>query len=229
MPLDLASLSFPGLTAPRRRATAALMRLSGTRSAAAALKLGPTQAHELERNRMLDTAPTMPALDRFDGVLFEGLGAATLTPRARIFAGDHLAIGSALFGVVRAEDRIPAYRLSPDSQLPRLPLKALWATPLSAVLSAEPGMILDLRSEAYAALGPRPLRPESWYLRVVSEGVDGRRRALNHFNKKGKGEFTRALLEAAIDHPDAGSLLAWASTVGIRLEASGDHELTLVV
>ncbi len=228
-PLDLDSLSFPGLTEPRRRAAAALVRLSGLRTASVALKLGPTQAHELERNRVLQIAPTMPALDRFDGVLFEGLGASTLSAHARAFAAGHLAIGSALFGLVRAEDRIPAYRLSPDSQLPRLPLKPLWVRPLSAVLAAEPGMILDLRSEAYAALGPRPVRLESWYLRVVSEGADGRRRALNHFNKKGKGEFTRALLEAAIDHADAGSLVAWASAVGIRLEASGDRELTLVV
>jgi cytoplasmic iron level regulating protein YaaA (DUF328/UPF0246 family) len=228
-PLDLGSLSFPDLTAPRRRATAALVRLSGMRTAATALKLGPTQLHEIDRNRALESAPTMSALDRFDGVLFEGLDAPTLSAPAREFAAGHLAIASALFGLVRAEDRIPAYRLSPDSRLPRLTLKTLWVPAVSAVLAAEPGMILDLRSEAYAALGPRPHRSESWYLRVVSEAADGRRRALNHFNKKGKGEFVRALLDSAIDHPHAESLLAWATSAGIGLELTGEHELTLVV
>ena len=229
-PLSLAALSFPSLTASRTRAVEALRRLSRNRGAAAALKLGPTQAREIERNTQLDTGPTMPALDRFDGVLYEGLHASTLPRDARAFARDHLVVASALFGLVGPEDPIPAYRLSPDSRLPRTPLKALWTPGVSAVIAAHEGMVLDLRSEAYVALGPAPRRDGSWYLRVVSEGEDGRRRALNHFNKKGKGEFTRALLLAGIDHPDAASLIAWAQASGIRLELGpAPGELTLVV
>jgi len=63
----------------------------------------------------------------------------------------------------------------------------------------------------------------------VTEGDDGRWRALNHFNKKGKGEFVRAILLAGIDHPDATSLIAWAATGGIRLEFGAPGELDLVV
>jgi cytoplasmic iron level regulating protein YaaA (DUF328/UPF0246 family) len=227
--LSLDALSFPSLTAPRTRALEALRRLTRNRGAAAALKLGPTQARELERNKLVDSGPTMPALDRFDGVLYEGLDASTLPPSARAFAHGHLVVASALFGLLGPDDPIPAYRLSPDSRLPRTPLKALWSAPVSAVIAGHAGMILDLRSEAYAALGPAPRREESWYLRVVSEGEDGRRRALNHFNKKGKGEFTRALLLASVDHPDAASLIAWAGLAGIRLERGAPGELTLVV
>jgi hypothetical protein len=67
------------------------------------------------------------------------------------------------------------------------------------------------------------------YVRVVAEGDDGRRRALNHFNKKGKGAFARRVLLAGIDHPDVASLLAWASHEGIRLERGSPGELELVV
>ena len=228
-PLSLEALSFPELAKPRQRALNAFRRLARNRGAAAALRLGPTQAHELARNRLVDTGPTMPAIERFDGVLYEALQVATLTPAARAFAHDHVVVSSALFGLLGADDPIPAYRLSPDSRLPGTPLKALWSGPVSGVLAASPGLILDLRSEAYAALGPAPLRAESWYLRVVSEGEDGRRRALNHFNKKGKGEFTRALLLAGIDHPDAASLMSWAAAAGIRLEPGAAGELVLVV
>jgi uncharacterized protein len=228
-PLSLDALSFPSLTTPRARALGAFRRLARNRGAATALRLGPTQASELQRNKLVESGPTMPALERFDGVLYEGLGVSTLPPAARAFARDRVVVASALFGLVAAEDPIPAYRLSPDSRLPGTPLKALWSGPVSAVLSAVPGLILDLRSEAYAALGPAPRRAESWYLRVVSEGEDGRRRALNHFNKKGKGEFTRALLLAGIDHPDAASLLTWAATSGIRLERGDAGELVLVL
>lgn len=228
-PLSLDALSFPALTIPRTRALEALRRLSRNRGAAAALRLGPTQAREVERNKLIDHGPTMPALDRFDGVLYEGLDAPSLPAEARAFAHDHLVVSSALFGLLGPDDPIPAYRLSPDSRLPRTPLKALWRAPVAAVLAQHAGLVLDLRSEAYAGLGPAPRREGSWYLRVVSEGEDGRRRALNHFNKKGKGEFTRALLRAGIEHPDAGSLLEWARECGIRLELGDPGELTLVV
>src|SRR3954465_2950464 len=228
-PLALDSLSYGQLTKPRQRALSAMRRLARNRGAAAALRLGPTQAHELERNKLLESGPTMPAIERFDGVLYEGLDVSTLTAAARAFAHDHLVIASALFGLVGPDDPIPAYRLSPDSRLPATPLKALWSGPVAAVLAAADGMVLDLRSEAYVALGPAPVREEAWYLRVVTEGDDGRRRALNHFNKKGKGEFVRAVLLAGIDHPDAASLIAWAATVGIRLEPGDPGELILVV
>ncbi|MFC5501196.1 YaaA family protein [Lysinimonas soli] len=233
--LDLAELSFATLTPARRRALQTLARLSRRRDAAEALRLGPTQAHEIERNRVVESAPTMPALDRFEGVLYEGLDAASLPDAARRFARRRLAIASALFGLLGPDDPIPAYRLSPGSRLPGTTLAALWRKPVSAVLAEHDGLVLDLRSEAYTALGPAPAGDATRYLRVVSEGEDGRRRALNHFNKKGKGEFTRALLLAGIDHPDAESLISWAVSIGIRLEpgapaaAGRPAELTLVV
>jgi hypothetical protein len=91
------------------------------------------------------------------------------------------------------------------------------------------GLLLDLRSEAYAALGPLPARPDAVFVRVVSVGDDGRRRALNHFNKAGKGRFVRELLHAGIVHADVESLLTWAATAGIALERGAAGELDLVV
>lgn len=227
--LDWAGLSFPTLTAPRRRALAALAELSSElESAMVALKLGHTQAAEAERNRRVRRAPVLPAIDRYDGVLYDALDAATLPDAARAFAHEHLAVASALFGLTRALDPIPAYRLSADSRLPGVPLKAHWRASVAAVIAAEPGLVLDMRSEAYAALGPAPVRPDSLFVRVVTE-EGGRRRALNHFNKAGKGALTRALLLAGIDHPDVHSLLAWAKAESIRLEPGADGELDLVV
>ena len=229
-PLDLAALSLPDLTRPRKAAIAATKKLAGNlRAAAQVLKLGPKQSSEVLWNRVLTTSPTMPAIDRYDGVLFDALDAASLDDGARQFAARHVLIASALFGVTAALDPIPAYRLSHDSRLPGLRLKALWREPISAALAAHPGLILDLRSEGYAELGPIPARPDAVFVRVVSEGTDGRKRALNHFNKSGKGAFVRQLVVAGIDHPDVASLLAWAEAAGIRLEPGAAGELDLVV
>jgi cytoplasmic iron level regulating protein YaaA (DUF328/UPF0246 family) len=99
------------------------------------------------------------------------------------------------------------------------------------VLAEQPGLVLDLRSESYVALGPAP--ESSWYVRVICVNGQGdgsgRRSALTHFNKKGKGQFTRAVLEAGIDHQDLESLLEWAARAGIRLSIGVPGELDLVV
>ena len=230
-PLDLAALSFPELTPARRQTLAAVKAMSRNLAVAATmLRLGPASSAEAARNRVLTTSATMPALDRYDGVLFDELDAASLPEAARRFAGEHLAIGSALFGVTGALDPIPAYRLSHDSRLPgTATLGRIWRTPLSAALAAVGGLVLDLRSEGYAALGPAPRRADSVYVRVVSADGDGRKRALNHFNKQGKGALTRRLLLAGIDHPDVASVLAWAAASGVRLEPGAAGELDLVV
>jgi cytoplasmic iron level regulating protein YaaA (DUF328/UPF0246 family) len=196
---------------------------------AAALKLGASQQFEVTRNRQLRSSPTTSALERYSGVLYDALDARTLSPAARTFAGDHLLIHSALFGLLGADDPIPAYRLSHDSKLPALPLRKLWRESISAVLAASDGVILDLRSSGYVELGPAPTGPRSIFLRVVSDSASGHRRALNHFNKKGKGEFVRAMCEAAIDHSSIDSVLEWALSDGIRLERGAAGELDLVV
>jgi cytoplasmic iron level regulating protein YaaA (DUF328/UPF0246 family) len=227
--LSLRELSFPSLSSQRRAALTALEELARDPEASAAhLKLGPTQAHEAARNRRVRRSPVLPAIDRYDGVLYDALDAASLSPGVREFAHAHLAIASALFGLTRALDPIPAYRLSADSRLPGIPLKRHWAEAVSEVIGRAPGLVLDLRSEAYVALGPVPRRDDAAFLRVVTD-EGGRRRALNHFNKAGKGRFTRKLLCAGIDHPDVESLLDWAVERGIRLERGAPGELELVV
>lgn len=229
-PLDLSTLSFPDLTPARRQALAAVRALSRNLAAAAGmLRLGPASAGEAARNRVLGSAPTMAALDRYDGVLFDELDAGSLPASARQFAGEHLAIGSALFGLSGALDRIPAYRLSHDSRLPGTTLGRIWKPALADALAARPGLVVDLRSEGYAALGPAPAREGSVYVRVLSHDGEGRKRALNHFNKKGKGAFARRLLLAGIDHPDVASLRDWAHAEGILLEPGAPGELDLVV
>jgi uncharacterized protein len=194
-----------------------------------ALGLGPKQRFEIDRNRVVTTSPTMPAIDRFTGVLYDGLDAATLTAVERTFASAHVAIHSALFGLIGALDPIPAYRLSHDSKLPSLKLKAHWSDAIAGQLATVDGLILDLRSESYVALGAAPARENSVYLRIVTEDAGGQKRALNHFNKKGKGEFVRELVRSGIDHPDVESLLAWAERAGIQLSRGASGELDLVV
>lgn len=219
-PLDLRRLAFTSLSSVRAEIADVTRALAVDADAAMrALKLGPRQAGEVERNRRLAESATMPAIDRYTGVLFDALDAPSLDDDARAYAAAHIAVHSALFGLVGALDPIPAYRLSHDSRLPGMRLKAVWREPIAAELAARRGLILDLRSEGYADLGPVPQRADAAYVRVVAEDDGGRRRALNHFNKKAKGEFIRTVLER---RPEGLASLAdvveWAASVGWRLD-----------
>ncbi len=225
--LDLRALSFPELTPQRRAVLAATRRLArNLGTMAAALKLGPSQHFELLRNRALGRPPVMPALERYTGVLYDALDVASLPAAAREFAGATVVIHSALFGLLGADDPIPAYRLSHDSRMPGLSLKGTWREPVSRSLAAHDGLVLDLRSEAYVELGPAP---GSWFVRVVAADPSGHRRALNHFNKKGKGEFVRAVVTAGVVHADVDSLLEWAAESGVALTRGAPGELELLV
>lgn len=193
------------------------------------LGLGPKLAFEVERNRRIGTSPTMPALHRYTGVLYDALDTLTLPHAAFSCASADLVIHSALFGLLRATDPIPAYRLSHDSKLPGLRLATLWSASISQELDAVDGLVVDMRSEAYMKLGPLPPAQHRAVLRVVTDAGNGVRRALNHFNKKGKGEFARAVLDSGIRHADVDSLIDWAATVGIKLERGAHSDLVLVV
>ncbi len=99
-----------------------------------ALKLSPRQAAEVERNRRLRDAPTMPAIDRYTGVLFDALDASTpLDRRTMRSQGATVVVHSALFGLVGALDPIPAYRLSHDSRVPGVRLRAFWRASLASI------------------------------------------------------------------------------------------------
>lgn len=219
---DAAALGFPSLRGKRRAAAAALKRVP-LREAPAVLKLGARNAIEARWNRELTTGPVRPAIERYTGVLYDGLGVATLDPVARQWVDAHVVVASALFGLLRAGDPIPRYRLSGSTTVPGLALKAHWRDAVAAALAATGEWVLDARSEAYVALGPPPAG--SAFLHVETD--DGR--ALNHFNKHAKGELVRALARTGADVASRADLLRWAESAGVRLEPRGDVDVVLRV
>ena len=227
-PLDLAALSWPELTDVRADLVKALVELSEDRPAArAALGLSQAQDDEVARNAELLGAPTLLALERYTGVLYDALDVGSLTRAQRARADRRLAVGSALFGVVRGTDRIPAYRLSAGSALPGRPtLRTLWRPTLSPVLAAVDELVVDLRSGAYAALAPVP---GAVTLDVLSERPDGTRAVVSHSNKAHKGRAARLLATTTGEPGDVVRLRALLRRAGLHVEHDGGTTLTLVV
>jgi uncharacterized protein len=217
-PVDLAALVHPELTPQRERLIAALGRLvAGTeKKALAALGLSAGQAGELARDADLLAAPAAPAADVYTGVLYQHLSLATLTPAARRKAGERLLVASALWGVVRLEDRIPAYRLSMGAKLPRLgTLAAFWRPALAAALPAA-DLLVDLRSSSYAAAW-RPAEGTVVGVRAFVE-ADGARKVITHMAKATRGDVARLLAQARAVPKDPEGVAGLVERAGHRVE-----------
>jgi cytoplasmic iron level regulating protein YaaA (DUF328/UPF0246 family) len=200
-PLDLGSLSLPVLGEHRAELLDALVTLCTTQTPAVAadvLGLGPTQTDAVLANAELASAPTARADSVYSGVLYEALDVATLDPAVRRRATSWLAVTSALFGLLRPGDRIPAYRLSGDVALPGIgKVSTYWSRRLDEAVreAAGRGLVVDLRSSTYASFW-RPaaeLSRRVVTVRVLHETA-GRRTVVSHFNKATKGRIVRALL-----------------------------------
>lgn len=227
-PLDLESLSFPDLNPARESIIADLSGIAPD-DALAILGISEKLRPEAVANTELLTAPTMPAVFRYSGVLFDALSAPTLEKSAL----GRLAIGSALFGIIRAQDHIPHYRLSGGTKVPDRhgstpTMKARWGTSITGVLTAVDDLIVDLRSGSYQQLGRVP---GAVTVRVESVMADGSRKVVSHFNKHYKGELARVLASSPRDAGSSAEVAEIARAAGMTVEEDtpSRETLTLVV
>ncbi len=220
-PVDLGALAFAEeLAAPRDKLLDALERLCGQSvgRAVKALGISASQAGEVELDAALREAPAAPAAEIYSGVLYERLDLAGLPAAARRRAARQVLIASALWGVVRPEDRIPYYRFSAKARLKRIgPPAAWWRAALAEAMPDEPGdLIVDMRSAAYAAAW-KPKRATILSVRAFTE-QGGKRKAVSHMAKAVRGDVARALLLAKKSPPDPEAAAAIASVAGFRVE-----------
>ena len=125
---------------------AALARaMKGNESARAALLgvKGTALAAATGANRSLKDAPTMPAIDRYTGVLYAALDAGSLGARARTRLDRSVLVVSGLWGLVAPGDPIPDYKLKMGASLPGIRKLSTWWRPaiderLGALLQARP-------------------------------------------------------------------------------------------
>lgn len=228
-PLRLDQLGSPELNPLRSALVGELVELAADPQVCrTALGISEAQVAEIERNATLRTAPTLPAIRRYTGVLYDALDVDSLRGAEAKRALARLSIGSALFGMLRAGDQVPAYRLSATSKLPGQPtLAARWRPllePLLTDLAAE-HLIVDLRSGSYISLGKAS---EAVRVDVQSEQPDGRRTVVSHFNKAHKGRLARALAATRAEPDSAAAVATIARRAGMRVERSG-NELTVVI
>jgi len=132
-----------------------------------------------------DSSQTSPAIEIYDGVLYQGLGWDSLSATQRKRANSRVLIVSALFGLVKPLDQIFQYKLKIDSKF--------WRDAIAAVSEKFTNeLIIDCRSSTYKSVWA--INPENTVEVRVFKVNGAERSVITHMSKKYRGELTRHLL-----------------------------------
>jgi cytoplasmic iron level regulating protein YaaA (DUF328/UPF0246 family) len=155
----------------------------------------------LGRSHPARLGPTLPAIERYTGVLYRELDAGSLPAPARRRLARDVRIVSGLWGLVAPSDPIPEYKLKMSANVPPLgKLSTWWRPQVSEALAplVQRRLVWDLLPlEHQAAIDWTGLAPAE---RATVRFVDERGATVSHWNKLLKGSLVRWLAE----HPGAG-------------------------
>lgn len=167
-------------------------------------------------------APTLPAAERYTGVLYRELDPRSLARGARRRLWGTTLVVSGLWGVASLSDPLPDYRLKMSARLDPLGRMATWWRPhLTAALSDRLAgrVVWDLLPlEHTAAWDPRPV-PSTRRIKVRFSTADGR--TVSHWNKLLKGALVRHLVTTGLDEPEG--LVDFVHPAGYRYDPGGSH------
>ena len=149
-------------------------------------------------------APATAALSAYYGLAFQHLDAASLTPEDYAWAGEHLRILSALYGVLRPADGIRPYRLELQSRLrvEGQSLYAFWGERIARELFKTGEPVIHLASGEYARAVLPHRRPGDICITCEFSTLRrGRRVTLATGAKMARGEMARFLIKNRLERP----------------------------
>jgi cytoplasmic iron level regulating protein YaaA (DUF328/UPF0246 family) len=137
--------------------------------------------------------PTMRAIMRYTGVAFDYLDYAQLDTDAKAYLDDHLLIFSNFFGILRASDAIPEYRLQQNKPIDDIKPDQFYRPLLQPLLDAylEDQEILDIRAGFYDKYY-KPTQPYTT-LKFLKDG-----KVVSHWAKAYRGIVLREIAKAQI-------------------------------
>jgi len=214
-PVRTALTSQPQFTDQSAGLIRVLRKLSAI-DVAKLMRISPTLA-ELNVRRYAewrpdcDTSNARQAVLAFNGDVYEGLQAATLSDAQLQWAQEHLAILSGLYGVLRPLDLMRPYRLEMGSKLKTdkgATLYAWWGDAIAQYLNAQLAVhprpwVLNLASEEYfKAVDLKTLRAPVVQC-VFQENKNGAWKIISFYAKRARGLMARYAITRRIEDPEA--------------------------
>jgi uncharacterized protein len=157
----------------------------------------------------LEGEDTLQAVLAFNGDVYQGLSARTLSQPNLEWAQEHVRILSGLYGLLRPLDAIAPYRLEMGTRIKTKRGDSLydyWGSRISKALNAdladtlEPVVVNLASTEYFSAVDKKALKAK-----IVTchfkEIKDGEARVLSFYAKKARGMMARFAIENQIDRP----------------------------
>ncbi len=165
----------------------------------------------VERFQSFEEAPTLPAVFAFQGDVYQGLKAETLSESALEFAQEHLLILSGLYGILRPLDVIKPHRLEMGSALVTEQAKNLYqywdgviTDAINQRLSQDKNPILiNLASQEYfKSVQVKRLKYPLIHVEF-KEHANGQYRTIALLAKRARGKMARYIVSKGLDEPEA--------------------------
>lgn len=186
-------------------------------------------------SRASTPANAKQAVLAFNGDVYEGLDARSLSPDDLDYAQRHVRVLSGLYGLLRPLDLLQPYRLEMGTRFSNArgkDLYAFWGERITHALNAElktrigaSRVLVNCASAEYF----KSVKPKLLDARVVTpvfeDWKDGRYKIISFHAKRARGLMARYVVEGRIDSPDA--LKDFASE-GYAFDASASNDDTYV-
>lgn len=180
---------------------------------------GQALARAVDADTSIEDAPTLAAIERYDGVLYQHLEVGSMAPAQLRRIRATVRIVSGLWGVLTPDEPIPDYRLKMSANLEPLGRLSTWWRPAVTEFiraesrGAELWNLLPI--EHGAALGPTTQRVVNTAV-FLSPDRSGELVPVSHWNKALKG----ALVSHLVRNPSVtpGDLTGWEHPAGYRLD-----------
>ncbi len=176
-----------------------------------------------------------PAALAFNGDVYQGLEANTLTSEQLYWAQDHLRILSGLYGLLRPLDMMQPYRLEMGTALETPRGKGLynfWGDKISKEINKiikghTDGVVINLASNEYFKAVDKKALNAPVITPVFKEEKDGKQRVISFYAKKARGMMARWAIENKAKHPKELEQFAVAG-YKFRRNLSDDKTFTFV-
>jgi len=174
-----------------------------------------------------------PAGLAFDGDVYWGLEAKSMSDKDLAYAQVHLRILSGLYGVLRPMDAIQAYRLEMGTKLATKrgnSLYEFWGSTIAETLNSDldshnDTTIINLASNEYFKAVDRKTMTHPVITAKFLNVKDGKARALMYYAKFGRGLMARWIMQNRIDRAEG---LKDFNLDGYKLDKKASSETELV-
>lgn len=174
-------------------------------------KLGDENAKRYKTFKRKHTAENArPAIDIFDGDVYKGLDAETLSAEGMAYAQDHVRILSGLYGLLRPMDLMQEYRLEMGTSLTTdrgTNLYQFWDTKITNLIKKDlkengGDTVINLASNEYY----KAVKAAKLNSRVIEinfkEMRDDKLKFISFNAKKARGLCTRYIIDHQLTNPD---------------------------